>query len=506
MDPNVPLSPEPEDPSLEPDLTPITEAEYDAQQPPIEEPGVLEEPDFDRSQMPEEGDLEALFEAAGLEGKDYEDAMDEALGAIEEAKGEYLPRTPEEVWVRVEGIPEKIASSKMTNDQWEDMRNQKPEDVKLTREQWQRVKEQPVSNQGWLDKVTKKGREKIPVPDALWGDIANFLGQFKSPGKYFVKQSEAGKYDNLHRGFGYLTEAMHKAGIPIYNQWGEGPLGPDAGIDEMDIAYSLNRLSPTFSPRQNLKNELQGRQLAEMPETGPPQVGAKNAETRRVMRWLGKDEMPSPDKQTFKEWMDDAIRLKMHERAQSIADDILKKKRFATERETAALTYRQMELVNQHDEQLAISEDRNSTDAEKHDARVAMGKIDEDLERVLMSLQVSGSPIGRALAARKLMVNRDYSVAAVTARASTKKKLARDGSGRGLTAEEKANLKERSDEYRAAEKAEREAEVDKWVAQADAMVSGRKKRKGKAVPAGKEKIDALTKKARELLRAGCGLG
>lgn len=137
---------------------------------------------------------------------------------------------------------------------------------------------------------------------------------------------------------------------------------------------------------------------------------------------MGQSKLPPAQRKAQQASFDNAIEKGYHEQAaaNALSDSINKKPRALDDEETAGLVARAHAVKLQHEATLAkgITE----SDPEKLSVhREALNLLEEEFDKHSRALRSSGTEKGRALAAQKLTINRDYSLINIKSRAKLQK-------------------------------------------------------------------------------------
>ncbi|MFZ4509261.1 MAG: hypothetical protein ACOYON_16355, partial [Fimbriimonas sp.] len=201
------------------------------------------------------------------------------------------------------------------------------------------------------------------------------------------------------------------------------PLTRTQAKSELNIATSPSDALPTSSA---INTSLQQEGSS----------AAANRITKGEREALGLDEMDAPVREHLEEWLDKAKEDYSPDRADSLAESILKAPRVLTEAESATLTIRKVEIRKAFDQAVADGA-KAINEGGSFEEIQASRALSEDLRRkfdtVSQALVKAGSEWGRAGVARRMEIDQDYGLVGLLQRAT----VAKNGS---LTPEEVAKF------------------------------------------------------------------
>ncbi len=153
-------------------------------------------------------------------------------------------------------------------------------------------------------------------------------------------------------------------------------------------------------------------------------TSAKQASLAEDRKSMGLDEINSKSRRGWEEALRQAKDEKIASKANRIAEEVNATPRALSDVETAGVTIRLAELKNEHKEAMeAIAKATDDTDIKTKSAEV--GRIELEFDALTRAVDTSGTEKGRALAAQKLTINKDFSLISVLnrAKAAAGKKL-----------------------------------------------------------------------------------
>lgn len=227
----------------------------------------------------------------------------------------------------------------------------------------------------------------------------------------------------------------------------------------------------------------------------PGPTSARKAMTADDREAMGLDTLASPDRHSWEQAIADAKRKKIPDKAMSIAAAVNAKPRALDDTETAGLVTAATSIKNMHRDAMDVI-GRSSDPSEITFKSAEAARLEQDFDTLTQALKTSGTEKGRALAAQKLTLNKDFDLISVKNRAKAAKggELSTVESGRfeDLTRQ----LKERNERVADLERQMKEQTAERQVRQ--------HKARDRADPALRQREFAdLLGKARELLKAGC---
>lgn len=165
-------------------------------------------------------------------------------------------------------------------------------------------------------------------------------------------------------------------------------------------------------------------QVVERDFTQPKPKGetsARQADIAEDRESMGLSEINSKTRRGWESALKTAKKQKIHRKAPRLADEILETPRSLSDVETAGLTIRMAELKAEHKQTSStLRKAKDSADIETQAAEV--GRIEEEFDKLSRAVDMSGTEKGRALAAQKLTINRDFDLISTVTRAKAAKK------------------------------------------------------------------------------------
>ena len=193
--------------------------------------------------------------------------------------------------------------------------------------------------------------------------------------------------------------------------------------------------------------------IATKPETKPEpsdlgEVKLSQEQIKLDRENLGLEEMDGPTQRKWKNLNAEAKEQQLDLQAMNLVAELEKNPRVITDLEHSALLIKEADLRNKYDE--ALDQTRQLQDEGKFEQSAVLNKkADEilaDIDRLLIASARSGTEAGRALAVRRMAVDRDdFSVTNMTIVAKANKKS-------DLTLEEKEQIKQISEQVNDAKK------------------------------------------------------
>lgn len=231
------------------------------------------------------------------------------------------------------------------------------------------------------------------------------------------------------------------------------------------------------------------------PDGDDAQTSARNAMMDEDRAALGLDALDGPSRRSWGRAIGDAKRSKKVDDALSIAQQVVNKPRALTDTETAAMVIRAADIKKRHAELLQGVQDATDPADIRLAGEEAL-RIEQDFDLLTDALRRAGTETGRALAARKLTIDKDFKLLPTLARAKAAK-------GAALSPKERASIERVVGELEAMTKRAEAAEKKLAERRAERAVL-RSREAPKRTPQTREAdISRLLAKTQELLKAGC---
>ncbi len=268
---------------------------------------------------------------------------------------------------------------------------------------------------------------------------------------------------------------------------------------------SATRNSGRFDPTSaSITDSLPGKPFGSTPEgivrapdaDEPSLTSARKAYTSKDRADMGLDEIPSPERQSWRSALDKAADSDIEPGI--LAQTIIEHPRALDQVETASMVRRMVALKNQHEAALErISKIQDDPAAINEQSR-ALREIEKQFDEISTAVRHSGTEKGRNLAIQKLTLNKNYDLVSVLAKAKAAK-------GKDLTPQERSKFEDMTKKIK-----DQEAELEatrKKLRDVDAREAINERRRApRRTPEVKANIAELTEKTRRLLRAGCLTG
>lgn len=207
--------------------------------------------------------------------------------------------------------------------------------------------------------------------------------------------------------------------------------------------------------------------------------------------------MPSKERKTFKQSMDNAVQKGIPEKALRLAAEVIDKPRVLSDEETAGMVRKLAQLKNEY--KVLMSEIGTLTDDGLIATKAAeISRVELEHEALTRAIYSSGTEAGRALSIRRLAINKDYELISILNRAKVAK-------GKALTEAERSKILELTQKLEAetlrADQAQQQ--VNELKAQ-KAVKEGGLRRYNRMNTLDKDaELAVLLGKTRNLLKAGC---
>jgi hypothetical protein len=289
-----------------------------------------------------------------------------------------------------------------------------------------------------------------------------------------------------------MVEAVANPLVDLVNKsvFGETNSTQQEEVQAAQVAEQTSNL-PEIKPEETTAGVPEGGITD--PEAQEWHTSARQAALDEDRSTLGLDSVPSKERKGWQESLSNARANGIPERALRISEDVLSKPRPLNDEETAGLVVKAAQLKREHQATLAKMEGASEADIATNAAEAE--RIEQEFDLISKALYASGTEKGRALAAQKLTINRDYSLIAVKNRARAKK-------GKALTAQESAKLETVTKQLE-----EANAAVDRLQKQLSeknaeqVLRSGRRPKQ--SVAWRKDELAKKVSRVKELLAAGC---
>lgn len=241
-------------------------------------------------------------------------------------------------------------------------------------------------------------------------------------------------------------------------------------------------------------------------QPAPQTTGVRNAYVDQARRERGLSTIYEPLKQTFGQWWDGALKIVDEDPAAGakLVTEVLSKPRVLMPVETALLAHEEVTRENAFDR--AVEQLNNATEANRESAEANLELARKYVDEAYAASDLSGTPAGQALAARKLRVNRDYSLAKME---SVMRATA--NSGAPLTSDQEVLIRElhakiaetqaKLDEYEAMEKDTAARDTFANLVKEIKAEGKKKAREGKTIT---EFLDEQAEAARKRIRSRGG--
>ncbi len=145
-------------------------------------------------------------------------------------------------------------------------------------------------------------------------------------------------------------------------------------------------------------------------------TSAKQASLAEDRKSMGLDEINSKGRRTWETALKQAKTEKIASKANRLAEEINATPRALSDVETAGVTIRMAELKNEHKEAMdAVAKLKDDADIKTKSAEIE--RIEVEFDALTKAVNTSGTEKGRALAAQKLTINKDFSLISVLNRA-----------------------------------------------------------------------------------------
>ncbi len=225
-------------------------------------------------------------------------------------------------------------------------------------------------------------------------------------------------------------------------------------------------------------------------------TSAKQASLAEDRKSMGLDEINSPDRKSWGQSLRQAQKEKIPAKANRLAEEVNANPRPLNDVETAGVTIRMAELKNEHAEAMeAVAKSKD--DAEIKTLSAEVDRIEAEFDALTKAVNVSGTEKGRALAAQKLTINKDFDLISVLNRAKT-------AAGKKLTAIQNKLFKGLTEKLSKTTKRVEALEIEVNGLKARGAVRiGNRRFKTMNLQQKNRSLDSLVAKAKTLLEQGC---
>jgi hypothetical protein len=347
------------------------------------------------------------------------------------------------------------------------------------------TKAQPALVQGILSAVKDKSLVPAdyvagkPNPQEVY-DAAAWLSE-KSDGRFRLPKTQQQKIKAIQK------EALKQGAKATPAQPApSGEIGPPAASGE---AVGQDE-GPTETPPE-IKEQAAGQPL--------PAFGTRNAVTERIREMLGLDGIPSPEKQTQAQWLQEAHEqgLTRPKAALDLAAEIVAAPRTLTPQQDMGIKWVGAQL-NLESQRLG-QEARTAPEAAKRDIEARRKHIDTQIELLTRAADLAGTEWSRAGVSRQVDIDDDGNLQNNITRIET-------ALGHTIDATARAEVVKLTDELVAAR--EELARLKQQAAEAEAAAMVKKLRGAsryvKMTEAQKDtELQTLKTKVAELMKAGC---
>ena len=171
-------------------------------------------------------------------------------------------------------------------------------------------------------------------------------------------------------------------------------------------------------------------------------TAAKREAVDRDREVIGLDEIPDADKSTWSAALQKADANGVSKRAIAMAANVIAEPRSLSDVETAGMVTAMAEAKNRHAE---LSEQLKNSSGDVTQVVNDIAQVEQEFDAMTKAMRASGTETGRALAARKLTIDKNFDLLSVVQRAEATK-------SEPLTQEQKDNFKDLTDELSGLEK------------------------------------------------------
>ena len=238
-------------------------------------------------------------------------------------------------------------------------------------------------------------------------------------------------------------------------------------------------------------------QVAETVETDfTKATSAKQASLAEDRESMGLDEINSPDRRSWEESLKQATKEKIPSKAHRIAEEVNANPRPLSDIETAGVVQRMAELKNEHKAAMDdIGETKDGVEVKTKAAEI--NRIEAEFDALTRAVNLSGTEKGRALAAQKLTINKDFKLISVLSRAKV-------AAGKKLSSVQRTIFKGLTGKLAKTEKRVEvlESEVNELQAKSQ-LKRGSTRFRGMTLQQRNRNIETLAAKATRLLEEGC---
>ncbi len=239
------------------------------------------------------------------------------------------------------------------------------------------------------------------------------------------------------------------------------------------------------------------KQVTETVETDfTKATSAKQASLAEDRESMGLDEINSPDRRSWEESLRQATKEKIPSKANRIAEEVNANPRPLSDIETAGVVQRMAELKSEHQAAMDdIGETKDGVEVKTKAAEIE--RIEAEFDALTRAVQLSGTEKGRALAAQKLTINKDFKLISVLNRAKA-------AAGKKLTAIQNKIFKGLTEKLTKTTKRVEtlEAQINELQAKSQ-LQRGNKRFRNMTLQQKNRNIQTLANRAKVLLEQGC---
>lgn len=216
------------------------------------------------------------------------------------------------------------------------------------------------------------------------------------------------------------ADANHK--MMVERAIGEGKLVPPEVLkDYPDLAKKVGAASEVATmPENAIAKRVKSTEYKPPIEGSPSMTSARKADITADRAEWDLPDLPAPERRGWQQVRQEALADKMDEKANAIADDVLKNPHPLTDKQTAGMVLRLQQIKNEH---AAVMNEIGEADPKSDkgsELRARTDMLENEAEKLQRAVTQSGTEKGRALASQKLTINQDMDLVSLIARAKAK--------------------------------------------------------------------------------------
>ena len=225
-------------------------------------------------------------------------------------------------------------------------------------------------------------------------------------------------------------------------------------------------------------------------------TSARKESVKRDRESLGLDVTNSKDRKSWEESLQQAKKEGVSKKASRLAAEIIEEPRSLNDVETAGMTIRMAELKKEHAELTKEIAETDDT-AELIPKAAEIQRVEDEFDDLTRAVSLSGTEKGRALAAQKLTINKDFDLISVLNRAKVAKR-------KTLSAREESQFKRLTEDLQKSNEKIGELQLEVFEIKAlNTIKKGAKRFTRMSLVQKDRNLSNLVAETNELLKQGC---